>query len=32
MTNGNARGGNRFISDESRYGYYLQADFRDRHL
>lgn len=27
ITNGNARGGNRFISEESR-GYYLQADFR----
>lgn len=27
ITNGNARGGNRFISEESR-GYYLQADFK----
>ncbi|CAN1498810.1 CirA Outer membrane receptor proteins, mostly Fe transport [Caulobacteraceae bacterium] len=27
ITNGNARGGNRFISEESR-GYYMQADFR----
>ena len=27
ITNGNARGGNRFISEEDR-GYYLQADFK----